>query len=136
MIIETLAALIGLAASTGTFLGGFDTLASDARAVEMPAEPPDAGRAAPDPLVTPFIRPAPNAGPAAVSLPESQKVNWAGILTQELRFLAIEHGFRLATEPGTRDGGFGVGKSYWNSVFNLHDGRTAIPFTSTMSAIP
>ena len=55
---------------------------------------------------------------------------------EELRFLAIEHGFRLATEPGTRDGGFGVGKSYWNSVFNLHDGRTAIPFTSTMSAIP
>jgi hypothetical protein len=78
--------------------------------------------------VTPFVRPVPNTGPTAISTPESQKVNWTGLLTQELKFLAIEHSFRLATEPGTRDGGFGLGRSYRNAVFNMHGWADGDPF--------
>jgi hypothetical protein len=129
LIIETLAVLIGLAASTGSFFYGVDGLMSEPSDIESVAAPSaDAERSAPDPLMTPFIRPSPNASPTAASVPKPEKVNWTGILAQELRFLAIEHGFRVATEAGTRDGGFGLGKSYWNSVFNLHGWADGDPF--------
>jgi len=128
LIIETLAALIALAASTGSVFYGFDGLASNPSDIESTAVAPDAERASPEPLVTPVIRPAPEAGPATVSEPQRQNVNWTGIIAQELRFLAIEHGFRLATEPGTRDGGFGLGRSYRNSLFNLHGWADGDPF--------
>jgi hypothetical protein len=125
LIIETLTLLIGLAASTGSLFTGFDTLSSNPAETESASPSADAE---PDPLVAPFVRPVPNTGPAAISAPESQRVNWTGILTQELRFLAIEHGFRVVTEAGTRDGGFGFGRSYWNSVFNLHGWADGDPF--------
>src|SRR6185369_8170733 len=99
LIIETLAALIGLAASTGSVFYGIDGFLADPPGTELTAEaPPEADPSAANPsaaspLVTPFIRPAPSAGPAVVSLPERQKVNWTGLLVQELRFLALEHSF-------------------------------------------
>src|SRR5262245_6446236 len=93
LIIETLAALIGLAASTGSFFYGVDGLMSEPSDIETVAAPSaDAERSAPDPLMTPFIRPNPNASRTAASVPKPEKVNWTGILAQELRFLAIEHG--------------------------------------------
>jgi hypothetical protein len=129
LIIETLAALIGLAASTGSVFDGVDRLATDPPDTETTAAAePDPGATGVDPLLTPFIRPTPKTGPAAASVRESQKVNWTGLIVQELRFLAVEHGFRLATEEGTRNGGFGLGRSYWNSVFSLHGWADGDPF--------
>ena len=125
MIIETLAALMSLAVSSRAACCSFDLAPDIASSAEAPRIP-EGGE--PNPLVTPLVRPAPNSGALAVSVPDRQKVNWTGVIVQELRFLAIEHGFRLATEPGTRDGGFGLGRSYWNSVSSLHGWADGDPF--------
>jgi hypothetical protein len=48
-------------------------------------------------------------------------VDWGGLFRASGRFLAIEHGFRLLTEPGTRDGLKGPFlHNYANAVANLH----------------
>jgi hypothetical protein len=59
---------------------------------------------------------------------ERPHVNWSGLLKQELSFLAIEHGFRLITEPGTRAGGFGLGQGYLRSTGSLHGWSDGDPF--------
>src|SRR5258707_13111586 len=51
--------------------------------------------------------------------------NWASAL---FRFLALMHGFRLATEPGTRASGAGLGTGYTGSVGNLHGWADGDPF--------
>jgi hypothetical protein len=127
LIIGTVAAWMSLAASS-TLCCSSD-FAPDVPTFETAAEAPPLpeGNAA-DPLVTPLVRPVPNAGGLAASMPKSKKVNWTSLVVQELRFLAIEQGFRLATEQGTREGGFGLGRSYWNSVSNLHGWADGDPF--------
>ncbi len=61
--------------------------------------------------------PAIQAAPVANSEPG---VRWSGVLNQSLRLLALEHGFRLLTEPGTRSGMNQVPRGYLNSAGNLH----------------
>jgi hypothetical protein len=121
LILETLAALISWAASVGpvcSFNFPFDAPVSDA----APADP--------DPVpVAPLILPRPNPRAAAtIAPPERRKVNWTGLIKSELRFLTVEHLFRVATEPGTRADGFGWGRGYRNSVFNLHGWADGDPF--------
>ncbi len=57
-------------------------------------------------------------------------VQWGPLLRQSAVFLGIEHGFRFATEAGTRDGlndgGFFSG--YASSVANLHGWADGDPF--------
>jgi hypothetical protein len=72
---------------------------------------------APNLLIEPA---APPIEPASAANNEPAGVRWAGVLNDSLRFLAVEHGFRLLTEPGTRDGMNQVPRGYLNSVGNLH----------------
>lgn len=70
----------------------------------------------------------------ASSLPPKQtnpedSVNWAGVWRQSGMFLGIQHGFRLMTEPGTRDGMKGpFFKGYYNALSNLHGWADGDPF--------
>ncbi len=57
---------------------------------------------------------------AVCPLAAESQVQWVPLLKQSSLFLGIEHGFRLATEPGTREGSRGsYFKGYLNSVRNL-----------------
>jgi hypothetical protein len=48
-------------------------------------------------------------------------VDWVGLSSASFRFLSIEHGFRLLTEPGTRSGLKGPFlRNYGRAVGNLH----------------
>jgi hypothetical protein len=58
----------------------------------------------------------------------STGVKWKDLESDSVRFLGIMHGFRLATEPGTRAGGFGLGSGYQRSVENLHGWADGDPF--------
>jgi len=81
-----------------------------------PAAPYAAGPAA----ATPFIGPAPRPRRQTSGL-ETEGVNWSALSRASLRFLAIEHGFRLLTEPGTREGLKGSWlPDYAQAVGNLH----------------
>jgi hypothetical protein len=51
-----------------------------------------------------------------------------GLLKQGVRFLAVEHIFRLVTESKTRDGGIGWGRGYRTSVGSLHGWSDGDPF--------
>lgn len=81
----------------------------------------DATRSESDPFSNPILPlEAPAIAPAepkkASDIPS---VNWGGVLKQSFLFAGIEHAFRLATEPGTRDAGFTV-RGYLDSVGSLH----------------
>jgi hypothetical protein len=65
---------------------------------------------------------------AAVKPAEAAGVEWTELGISSFRFLALMHGFRLATEPGTRAGGSGLGSGYTGSVFNLHGWADGDPF--------
>src|SRR5690349_6277517 len=65
--------------------------------------------------------------PAAIS-PAPAKVEWSDLTRSSLRFLGVMHGFRLATEPGTRAGGFGVGHDFVRGLGNLHGWADGDPF--------
>ena len=65
---------------------------------------------------------------SVVATAPSPKVEWAPLATSSLRFLAVMHGFRLATEAGTRAGGFGLGPDYFSGVGNLHGWADGDPF--------
>lgn len=68
----------------------------------------------------------PSANPG--STPENT-VNWSGIIKQSTLFLGVQHGFRLATEPGTRAGLKGdFWRGYYNSLSNLHGWADGDPF--------
>lgn len=55
------------------------------------------------------------------SRPPQEGVDWTGLFRASGRFLAIEHGFRLLTEPGTRSGLSGsFFGNYGRAVGNLH----------------
>jgi opacity protein-like surface antigen len=65
--------------------------------------------------------------------PEKDKkeegINWKAVLLESGFFLGIEHGFRLYTEQGTRDGLKGPFiQNYVNSVTNLHGWADGDPF--------
>jgi len=72
--------------------------------------------------------------PTADSLIEAKRppdlsVQWRPLLEQALLFSVIEHGFRLATEPGTRTGlGGPFWKGYGSSVANLRGWADGDPF--------
>ena len=66
--------------------------------------------------------------PAAISAEPSPGVEWKELAGSSLRFLALMHGYRLATEAGTRQGGFGFGSGYVDSVTNLHGWADGDPF--------
>ena len=120
LIVETLAVLISWAASIDPVCCGFN-FAVDGPVLEEATST--------SPPVANLILPRPNPTSAAVIRPpERRKVNWTGLIKTELRFLAVEHLFREATEPGTRDAGFGLGRGYRDSVFNLHGWSDGDPF--------
>src|SRR5690349_17625324 len=49
--------------------------------------------------------PARPAGGAVTAVPGQERgVDWTGLFRSSGRFLAVEQAFRLATEPGTREG--------------------------------
>src|SRR5262245_24346048 len=70
--------------------------------------------------IAPLIEPEPQRQPS--------KVNWLGLLRDSMYFLAIEHSFRWATEPGTRDAKGPLVSAYVNSVTNLHGWSDGDPF--------
>ncbi|HXA49197.1 MAG TPA: hypothetical protein VNV86_02770 [Candidatus Acidoferrum sp.] len=64
----------------------------------------------------------------AVKAPQPDGVEWTELGVSSFRFLALMHGFRLATEPGTRASGAGLGAGYTGSVGNLHGWADGDPF--------
>lgn len=78
--------------------------------------------------IAPLASPLPIIAPA-LKPPRKKGVNWGELFKESLQFLAVEHVFRCATEPGTRDG---FGTSFWggylNSVGNLHGWADGDPF--------
>jgi hypothetical protein len=64
--------------------------------------------------------------PKRVSLPPS--VEWKKLGRDSIRFLAVMHAFRWATEPGTRNAGIGIGSGYTRSIGNLHGWADGDPF--------
>ncbi|MDX1980606.1 MAG: hypothetical protein SFV51_10080 [Bryobacteraceae bacterium] len=56
-------------------------------------------------------------------------MQWGSLLRQSMFFLSVQHGFRLATEPGTREGTRGsYFKGYLRSLRNLHGWADGDPF--------
>lgn len=55
-------------------------------------------------------------------------VNWNKLFLQSSMFLGVEHGFRWATEPGTRDMKGPFFQGYANSLRNLHGWDDGDPF--------
>jgi hypothetical protein len=72
--------------------------------------------------------PPPKPPDVAVTTPDASGVEWSALTSGSLRFLGVMHAFRLASEPGTRAGGFGVGSGYFNSAGNLHGWADGDPF--------
>jgi hypothetical protein len=59
--------------------------------------------------------------PVAGDNSRSRGIDWAGLVQSSSRFVALEHGFRLLTEPGTRSGLKGrLLANYANAVSSLH----------------
>ncbi len=57
----------------------------------------------------------------ALSSPTSESIQWGPLLEQSLFFAAVEHGFRVATEPSTRDRLSGKFFPDWGrSIGNIH----------------
>lgn len=70
---------------------------------------------------TPFVTPVLPVPKPAVAPEAGGGIRWGDLSRASSRFLAIEHGFRLLTEPGTRDGLNGPFlRNYGRSVSNLH----------------
>jgi hypothetical protein len=79
------------------------------------------------PAVSPFIEPV-----RALKDPRSERVEpgvrWGDLYRQSALFVGIEHGFRLATEEGTRGAKGPLMQGYVNSVRNLHGWNDGDPF--------
>ncbi len=75
-----------------------------------------------DDPIAPTLDPAKKNPPAAPPAPVSvDRVDWGALLRQSGHFLAIQHGVRVATEPGTREGLQGsYFRGYVSSVANMH----------------
>lgn len=73
------------------------------------------------PLILPPARPATTAA--------SEGVHWGPLLSQSLLFLGVQHGFRFATEAGTREGMRGpFFKGWYDSLSALHGWGDGDPF--------
>jgi hypothetical protein len=76
------------------------------------------------PLAVPFVAPILPKKPVKneeIDPEEQGGVKWTNLFQASSRFLAIEHTFRLLTEPGTREGLKGPFiRNYTRSVANLH----------------
>ena len=68
------------------------------------------------------------AAEATIAAPQPFQVDWTELARSSLRLLGIMQAFRLATEPGTRAGGFGLGPGYTGGVGNLHGWADGDPF--------
>jgi hypothetical protein len=95
--------------------------------------PPGSGpaKATDDDVASPARSPAAAIAPRktpAKTAAESPGVHWEKLGRDSVRFLAIMQGFRWATEPGTRSGGFGLGEGYLRSAGNLHGWADGDPF--------
>jgi hypothetical protein len=77
-----------------------------------------------------FIRPVAPARQDPWIQPGNRRgVDWTGLAWQSSLFLGVEHAFRLATEPGTREGLKGPFFSgWWRSAGNLHGWSDGDPF--------
>lgn len=61
--------------------------------------------------------------------PDDNSVRWGPLLRQSSVFLGIKHGFRFATEPGTRDGLKGpFFRDYFDAAANMHGWDDGDPF--------
>jgi hypothetical protein len=60
---------------------------------------------------------------------QDEGVDWSGLTQQSLRFLVVQHGFRLATEAGTRQGMRGAFlPTYAESIRSMHGWADGDPF--------
>ena len=89
----------------------------------QPVDPPGAGDEKIAPIIEKSLLPVPRradgAPPLGTSRPEG--VDWTALFRASGRFLAIEHGFRFLTEPGTRSGMAGsFFANYGAALGNLH----------------
>lgn len=67
--------------------------------------------------------------PSSPVLVASEGVQWTPLLTQSLLFLGVQHGFRFATEAGTREGMRGPFLNGWyQSLSALHGWSDGDPF--------
>ncbi len=67
--------------------------------------------------------------PAKASSNATDSIQWAPLARQAFWFMSIQHGFRLATEPGTRTGLRGPFISGWtHAAGNLHGWADGDPF--------
>jgi len=64
----------------------------------------------------------------AAPAPESEGVNWRPLLLQSVAFLGVEHGFRWATEEGTRHPHRSFFDGYIDSLNSLHGWSDGDPF--------
>lgn len=97
------------------------------------SERPEEGEGAPDPGnggsgVVRTVRPASSAE-RWVRPDRGSGVDWDGLGRQTSLFLGVQHAFRLATEPGTREGMRGAFFRGWmDSVRSLHGWSDGDPF--------
>jgi hypothetical protein len=73
----------------------------------------------------------PKRDPAAIWSPrqDGSGIDWKGVINGSLLFLGVEHGYRLATEPGTREGLKGPYlRNYLDAITNLHGWGDGDPF--------
>ena len=85
------------------------------------------------PAPAPYIRPFPvaprEARGSSLESGGSPTVNWRGLMRESLLFASLQHSFRLATEPGTRQGMKGPFFPGWaRAVGNLHGWSDGDPF--------
>lgn len=85
----------------------------------------DSGSAPSEAIADPSILPV---LPVSKKKSEPSGIEWTPLSRSALRFLAIMHAFRYATEADTRNGGVGWGGGYIRSVTNLHGWADGDPF--------
>ena len=85
--------------------------------------PPDGDTPSSSEVFHPFVKPTVGASASP------RGIDWGGLAGESMLFLAIENGFRCATEPGTRDGlSDPFFRGYLNSVGNLNGWSDGDPF--------
>ncbi len=95
--------------------------AAGARAERSDPTGGDGARSDVAPVPAPFVIPVRPKPSREVGEPARTGVDWVGLSRASSRFLAVEHAFRLLTEPGTRSGLKGPFlRNYGRAVSNLH----------------
>lgn len=87
--------------------------ASVAAGADEPSKEPNIPNQPASALVKPIL-------PVVTTLPPEDRVQWRPLIAQSLRFLMLEHAFRYATEPGTRNPGVPVFAGYRAAAAGLH----------------